>query len=47
MLIVLIASPVLIVLTASTVLITSTVFKQLSLDRPEVLIQAYLAEKTA
>ena len=48
-----IASPVLTVLTVSTVLIASpvvptasTVPKQLSPDRPEVLIQAYLAEKT-
>ena len=49
-----IVSPVLIVLTASTVPIASpvlmvptvsTVPKQLSPDRPEVLIQAYLAEK--
>jgi hypothetical protein len=37
-----IASPVLIAPTASTIL-----KKQLSLDRPEVLIQAYLAEKAA
>jgi hypothetical protein len=51
-----IASPVLIAPTAPTVPVASpvitaptasTVPKQLSLDRPEVLMQAYLAEKTA
>jgi hypothetical protein len=51
-----IASPVITAPTASTMPvvspvltapIASTVLKQLSLDRPEVLIQAYLAEKTA
>jgi hypothetical protein len=51
-----VASPVLTVPTASTALVaspvltvptTSTIPKQLSPDRPEVLMQAYLAEKTA
>ena len=42
-----VASPVLTAPTAPTVLMASTVLKQLSPDRPEVLIQAYLAEKTA
>ena len=45
-----ITSPVLATPTASTVLATptvSTVPRQLSPDRPEVLIQAYLAEKEA
>jgi hypothetical protein len=39
-----VASPV---LTAPTASAASTTLKQLSPDRPEVLIQAYLAEKTA
>jgi hypothetical protein len=42
-----IASPVLTAPAASTAPVVSTVPKQLSPDRPEVLIQAYLAEKTA
>ena len=42
-----IASPVLTAPAASTAPVVSTVPKQLSPDRPEVLMQAYLAEKTA
>ncbi len=42
-----VASPVLTAPTVSTVPVAPTVPKQLSPDRPEVLIQAYLAEKTA
>jgi hypothetical protein len=42
-----VVSPVITAPTAPTVPVVSTVLKQLSPDRPEVLMQAYLAEKTA
>ncbi|PMD66948.1 uncharacterized protein K444DRAFT_578260 [Hyaloscypha bicolor E] len=42
-----VVSPVITAPTVSTVPVVSTVPKQLSPDRPEVLMQAYLAEKTA
>jgi hypothetical protein len=42
-----VVSPIIIAPTVSTIPVVSTVPKQLSPDRLEVLIQAYLAEKTA